>query len=221
MKANNADLKQYVIDFVEGRVEARDFMLRFRDDSALAEWLQSIAPEEKVSYIVVPDESRWSGYGNALIPYDIHHEIDRYTEYPERIGKQLNAHHHISQLVLEAFPNDGIKKSNKIEKRFNFLIKNCPRSVGGPEADPYIEKILNEIPEDLPNKTRVQVFRARIKEEFHLDGKRYPYWLQEAEWPFNNGKPMRYASQASKGEMRFYLFEDVETGEERVVFQSY
>ena len=221
MKTNSADLKQYVIDFVEGRVEARDFMIRFRDDPALAEWLQSIVPEGKVSYIVVPDESTWSGYSNAPVPFDIFLAIGESVQHPDRLGKQLNVHGTISRLMLEAFPNDDIKESNKIEKRFDFLLKHCPRSVGGPEADPYIEKILNEIPEDLPTKTRIQMFRARIKEEFHLDGKRYPYWLQEAEWPMNNGKPMRYVSQASKGEMRFYLFEDVETGEERVVFQSY
>lgn len=218
MKANSADLKQYVIDFVEGRVEARDFMLRFRDDPALAEWLQSIVPEGKVAYMTDPDAMEWM---LVEIPYDIHRQLDSDIAELEKIGKQYNVHCEISRLILEVFPDDGIKKSNKVEKRFDFLLKNCPRSVGGPEADAYIGKILNEIPEDLPNKTRVQMFRARIKEEFHLDGKRYPYWLQEAEWPFNNGKPMRYASQASKGEMRFYLFEDVETGEERVVFQSY
>ena len=218
MKANSADLKQYVIDFVEGRVEARDFMIRFRDDPALAEWLQSIVPEGKVAYMTDPDAMEWM---LVEIPYDIHRQLDSDIVELEKIGEQYNVHCEISRLILEVFPDDGIKKSNKIEKRFDFLIKNCPRSVGGPEADPYIEKILNEIPEDLPNKTRVQMFRTRIKEEFHLDGKKYPYWLQEAEWPMNNGKPMRYVSQASKGEMRFYLFEDVETGEERVVFQSY
>ena len=218
MKANSADLKQYVIDFVEGRVEARDFMIRFRDDPALAEWLQSIVPEGKVAYMTDPNAMEWM---LVEIPYDIHRQLDSDIVELEKIGEQYNVHCEISRLILEVFPDDGIKKSNKIEKRFDFLIKNCPRSVGGPEADPYIEKILNEIPEDLPNKTRVQMFRTRIKEEFHLDGKKYPYWLQEAEWPMNNGKPMRYVSQASKGEMRFYLFEDVETGEERVVFQSY
>lgn len=218
MKANNADLKQYVIDFVEGRVEARDFMIRFRDDPALAEWLQSIVPEGKVAYMTDPNAMEWM---LVEIPYDIHFQIDKDIEKFDDLGNQYNVHCEISRLILEVFSDEGIEKSNKFKKRFNFLIKNCPNSVGGPEADAYIGKILNEIPEDLPTKTRIQMFRARIKEEFHLDGKRYPYWLQEAEWPMNNGKPMRYVSQASKGEMRFYLFEDVETGEERVVFQSY
>ena len=221
MQNDQSLLKQYVIDFVEGRVEARDLMLRFLNNPALPTWLQSIAPESMTSCIVVPDESRWGGLGNAWVPYDIYLEVGKSVQPPHRLGEQLNVHDAISRLPLAAFPDEEIKVSTKIEKKFLFLLDNCPRSVGGPESDPYIEKLLDEIPADLPNKTRAQMFRARIKEEFHLDGKHYPYWCQEAEWPMHNGKPMRYVSQLRRGEMRFYLFEDVETGEECVIFQSY
>lgn len=216
-----SEIKQYVVDFVEGRVEARDFMLRFQNDPNLPAWFQKNAPEGKVSYMSVPDESTWGVYSNIAVPYDIYLQIGESVHKPESISAQFEVHCQVSKFVLEVFPNEGIQQSNKFRQRFHFLLDNCPSSVGGKEADFYVEKILNEIPEDLPKRIRAQLFRERIKKAFHIEGKRHPRWLQPPEWPFNNGKPMRFASQASKGEMRFYLFEDVETGEERVVIQSY
>ena len=66
-----------------------------------------------------------------------------------------------------------------------------------------------------------------MKELFPVTGKRFPRWVQEAEWPIApSGKPMRFVEQKrGKGpeyDMTVYthfVFEDVDTGEIRVVDQ--
>ena len=57
--------------------------------------------------------------------------------------------------------------------------------------------------------------------------KKYPRWVQEAEWPIvPSGKPMRFLEQKkAKGKayaetmLTHYVFEDVDTGEQRVIDQ--
>ena len=66
-----------------------------------------------------------------------------------------------------------------------------------------------------------------IKELFHIESNKYPRWIQSPEWPIGeNGVPMRFVSQKRKKGKEYetilyteFLFEDVKTGEQRVVEQ--
>ena len=215
--ASMPGMKQYVVDFAEGRVGARDFLIRFRDDSALSAFLQSIAPDEKISHLTVLD-ARGFYYENISVPFNISLYMESSMRNPNRLGKQLNVYGNILRLVCEAFPNEHIVPNHSIKDDFDLMISACPSCVGGDEADVYIENVLKEIPRDLSKKQRTQIFRDKIKKDFHLDTKR-PSWLQEPEWPLYNGKPMKFISQSKKGEFKFYKFQDIETGEECVVKQ--
>ena len=73
-----------------------------------------------------------------------------------------------------------------------------------------------EAPEDLSTTKKVALIKSRIKELF--PGKR-PYWIQSAEWPVYNGKPMLYIERKHDGDLYQYIFEDFETGQRRVVEQ--
>ena len=62
---------------------------------------------------------------------------------------------------------------------------------------------------------------------FHIDGKNYPRWINEPEWPVSSsGIPLRFVDQKKKKGIEYdtmlyteYYFEDVDTGEKRVVSQ--
>ena len=59
---------------------------------------------------------------------------------------------------------------------------------------------------------------------FHIEGRRFPFWIQEAEWPVSaTGKPMKFISQKSvyQVEVKQYIFEDVDTHEQVIVEQFY
>jgi hypothetical protein len=74
---------------------------------------------------------------------------------------------------------------------------------------------------------RIKEVKSRIKEAFHVSGIIYPRWVQEAEWPLSaSGKPMKFVGQKRKKGKEYegmlytlFYFEDVDTGEERVVEQ--
>lgn len=57
---------------------------------------------------------------------------------------------------------------------------------------------------------------------FYVEGQKYPRWIQESEWPLSKtGKPTKFLRQKSKGEISFYYFLDVDTGEEIEIMQAY
>lgn len=218
------NIKQYVIGYIEGRVPSKEFLNTLWQDDSIFEWLQSIVPEGMIGYyesICLPDGTPGE---QKTGPYDAKHKITVYwNDFGGSLGKELNIHYEISQLVKKAFPNENIKEDKTLDKKFDFLLDACPEYIGGPEVDEseILERIMNELPEGISKTQRIKIFKERVKAEFHIEGQKYPRWLQPAEWPFSNGKPMRFLCQKSefKGELRQYCFEDVDTKEQRVIEQ--
>jgi polar amino acid transport system substrate-binding protein len=70
-------------------------------------------------------------------------------------------------------------------------------------------------------------FKEKVKEVFPTAGGKWPRWVQGAEWPLGmNGKPMRFVEQKRKKGKEYanmlytqFFFEDVDTGETRVIDQ--
>lgn len=68
--------------------------------------------------------------------------------------------------------------------------------------------------------------REQVKKDFKIL-EEAPEWIQNADWQYNNGKPMCFVGQietqsSQKGcsyGMTFYVFWDMETGETKVVTQ--
>ena len=90
--------------------------------------------------------------------------------------------------------------------------------IGGVEVTETIENIIRELPENLSKSKRIALARSRIKDAFHIEGRKWPYWIQEPDWPANNGKPMKYVSTVRlNADQREHHFVDVDTGEERIV----
>ena len=60
-----------------------------------------------------------------------------------------------------------------------------------------------------------------------IEGRKYPYWVQSPDWPIGTGnKPMRFVKLIrAKGKLydqlmfTTYVFEDVDTGEQRTIDQ--
>ena len=82
----------------------------------------------------------------------------------------------------------------------------------------YLEAVIfPSLPQELPASRRAALCRKKIKEAFHIEGRLYPRWVQEAEWPFRDGKPMRFVGQKTDCERVTYTVLDDGTGEvERV-----
>ena len=161
-------------------------------------------------------------------PYDVRRMAER-QKTTTRLGHQLNLQGWLCRLMEQLFPEETFHRDNTLSEKHSFLLDACPEYIGGTEVEEagIIEDILDSVPETLPKTKRIKEVKSRIKEAFHVSGIIYPRWVQEAEWPVSpSGKPMRFVKQKRKKGKEYenmlytlFYFEDVDTGEERIVEQ--
>ena len=92
---------------------------------------------------------------------------------------------------------------------------------GGPEVDSVVEEIIDEALMIQGESNQKKYIRNRIKEVFHVKKHSRMAWVREANWPMGKGSPMQYVSTKHKGDEDFYLFKDADTGEKRIITQSW
>lgn len=221
------NVKQFVFDYLEGRVSPETFMDKCWSDPTVFEWLQSIVPKDKKveTYTFTAD---YIPSFDKYIPYIVKDEIEdiwnrRGSSY---LGKQLNTFDEISRLILEAFPNLDIKLDTSVEEKFDFMLVACPDYLYSIDvgSSGIFEKLFDELPKEMSKTKRIKEFRERIKAMFYVEGHKYPRWIQGSEWPLSkSGKPTKFIRQESilKGEGSKYYFLDVDTGEEIEIIQAY
>lgn len=163
-----------------------------------------------------------------IFPYDVRRMAER-DKTPDRLGYQLNLQGWLYRLMGLLFPDETLIRDKTLSEKHSFMLDACPEYIGGVEVEDagIIEDILDSVPETLSKSKRIKEVRSRIKEAFHISGIIYPRWVQEAEWPVSaSGKPLRFVKQKRKKGKEYenmlytlFYFEDVDTGEERVVEQ--
>lgn len=215
--------KQFVIDYIEGRVTTEVFLNRLNSDLMLRQWLQSIVPRGKLGYYEVSaDEDGVTQQETG--PYDVVRTIAGYWKWSwNKLGNELNTHCEITRLFQEAFPQKQIQPDKSIERKFNFMLDACPAYIGGEEVagSGILEEVYEGIPANLNKAQRVHYFKEKVKKLFYIQNNHYPHWLQDPEWPMSDGRPMRYLSSEKiyKGEGRAYIFENPDTHDVKKVIQ--
>ena len=215
------DYKQYVLDYLAGRVPYEDFQNTLDQDEAFIQWFQDIMPETEYSLTLPTPENQ---YHPEKVPFDMRLNLAQ-LEYMSR-GKgsrayQLNLQGSMEHKMKTAFPGIELEVDPTLSDLCSFLYQALPQYVDGYEVQEsgILDRILDELPQGLSKAKRVKAFKDRIKQEFHLDGKHYPHWVQNPEWPMSNGKPMKFVKTTTKVKNEWYQhhFVDVDTGEERIV----
>lgn len=219
------EAEQFVIDYLEGRVDSETFIERLKTDPSIKDWLQSIVPEGKLGHFetIYHDDGTWS---QRTGPYDVRHMIDTVLDRRSNLAKQLNLFSAISGLWKEALPDRKINFDTSISDKFNFFLRACPDYLYSPtiEESGIFEKLLEELPKEWSKPKRIKEFKRRLKEMFFVEGQKYPRWAQESEWPLSpTGKPTKFLGQKSfcGGEVVKYRFLDMDTGKEIEVVQAY
>ena len=220
------EIKKYVIDYVEGKIESKAFLESLHNDSQIMEWLQSIVPKDKLGYyddIVTREDGTWY---QKTGPYCIKDVID--SIWNRRgisfLENEMETFSVISRLMKEAFPDEEMQVDSTLEDKFRFILIACPEYLYSAEIENagILESLIEEFPESMPKTKRIKAFRDKLKAMFYVEGQKYPRWIQESEWPLSKtGKPTKFLRQKSKGEVSFYYFLDVDTGEEIEIMQAY
>lgn len=153
--------------------------------------------------------------------------LDTLEKYMNWIGKCVNVFFKRAQLydfVYGLFVSAGReqRKYPKYEEDYLFSLNAVPDYAAGDSAASYLERVIfPSLPQGLSPSKRAILCRKKIREAFHIEGRHYPHWVQEAEWPFRNGEPMRFVGQKTNGELVTYTFVDDATGEVETVEQYY
>ena len=224
-------MKQFWIDFAEGRISVPEMLERTTAEPALLDWFNTIVPEGTLTAVVhrKTDETGYTRYSAENVPFTVQIMLREELAKGGRsnLAHNLNIHSCLSGILAEAFPEDGITIDETLEKKFDFMLDACPEAVDGPEVEQVIEDLLESLPAELSKAKRVKLFKDKVKEVFPTAGGKWPRWVQGAEWPLGtNGKPMRFVEQKRKKGKEYanmlytqFFFEDVDTGETRVIDQ--
>lgn len=162
------------------------------------------------------------------LPYDVKDVYSR-NKTRGKLWTYVNIQSWLYNLMIEIYPDERIEKDESLEEKASFMMDVCPEYIEGHEIDDagIIEAIIEQIPDSLPKAKRKKQIKELIKKEFYIEGTKYPRWVQGGEWPVSkNGKPMRFVEQKRKKGKEYaqmlytqFFFEDVETGEIRVIDQ--
>lgn len=224
-------MKQFWIDFAEGRITVPQMLERTEAEPALLDWFNTIVPEGKVTGVVhkETDETGYTRYYAENVPFTVQIMLREELAKGGRsnLAHALNIHSCLSYILEEAFPEDGIVIDETLNNKFDFMLDACPEAVEGVEVEQVIEDLLESLPTELSKAKRVKLFKEKVKEVFPTAAGKWPRWVQGGEWPLGaNGKPMRFVEQKRKKGKEYanmlytqYFFEDVDTGETRVIDQ--
>lgn len=162
------------------------------------------------------------------IPYNVK-TVYSYNKTRSKLWTYVNIQSWLYNLMTEIYPNEAIEKDESLYEKASFIRGVCPEYIEGPEIDKagIIDAIMEQVPESLPKGNRKKQIKELIKKEFHIEGQKYPRWIQGGEWPVSkSGKPMRFIEQKRKKGKEYkdmlytqFFFEDAETGEIRVIDQ--
>ena len=139
----------------------------------------------------------------------------------------------LTNLMKEIFPEENFVCDETLYAKASFSDDVRPEYIGGGDLETeriignIIDGIIASVPVDMPVSKRKKLIKEKIKEAFPCKTKKYPRWVQSEEWQISeSGKPMRFIEQKRKKGKEYkdtlhteFYFEDVDTGEIRIIEQ--
>lgn len=217
------NIKQYVYDFVEGRVTVPEFLKACEERPEILDWIQSVVSPKLQGGELVADDSVPNGVRVVPAKYNVRRTLERYIQERDVYGElcfQMNVLGEIAKVMRFAFPDLPPKEDQTLSDLFNTILRCCPSYIDGSEVwkSGILEEIIHSIPEGLSKTAGQKWAKEKIKERFHIKGRHYPYWIQGPEWPMMNGEPMEYVRTVRHSiEGQTHYFRDPKTGAERTV----
>lgn len=218
--------KQIVFDFIEGKISFDEFWSYWTQHPEIAEWLDEIAD---FKHRPIPEKifSGFNGIQAICCKYDDGHIFNMLNKnpYPPQdrfvtiASAQAGIYAIVGAALTAAYPN--VKITKIYDQEADFYFDAIPDAVMNIELNDYFEKILSEFPASMGKVKRKKAAREKIKQLFHIEGRKYPHWAQESEWPMGKNSPMKFIRQKQDGDQVLYWFQDVDTGEEKIVEQFY
>ena len=136
------------------------------------------------------------------------------------LGGKVIAHSMLGKLVSYQYPDVVLREPPEFSTT-GLRDKLSMDYLGGEEVDGVIEEVLEKKTEDISVTKFISAAKQELRELFHITPRKYPKWVQEPEWPMGQVSPMMFMGQRKDGELVEFVFQDADTGEERIVTQYY
>lgn len=203
MAKHDAQAIQIMKEFVEGKMPLQDFKDQFDNN-----------PIVKKTFLNYPNRPYKTGIG-----YDYISAIEKLDI--KKCGDAATLHGFIAEFL--ELNNYSCASTDIYSKKYTFILKIQPSWLDITDENFLQEKVLSEMPTGLSETKQINWCKTKLKELFKYEDKP-PRWVQEAEWPIVNGKPLVFKNQTKekKDDERVYFhFYDPETGMEKIVMQVY
>ncbi len=216
---------QIVLDYVTGKVSSDSFKQAWYEHPEIGEWLDQLIDLKSTP---LPE---WATAPYSYVRMSIHKHFDgsvlkfiTASEETEQYGtpKWLDIGWHfttIAAIIVIAFPD--IRPTTYYDEERTFYMNAIGDYIGGPEVEDCIYAVMQSFPRSLGKTKRLKEAKAALKMLFHIEGTKFPRWVQEPEWPMGTKSPMLFISQKRKGECVQFFFRDIDTDETRIVEQYY
>lgn len=240
------DEKQIIIDFIEGRMDMDSFMAHAGKDGKILEYLQGIVDQIVKNKLPTRRRTVTMKGVNQNQPFQIFNYVEEFVPelrdrnhmiYPgtpvPAVKQYLSCWSHktaggalkIYDIVADIYyqVDDRLIRTEKYMESYQFSLDVLPGYVGGIDAENYISSvIIPKYPEDMKKTMRKNKIKEEIRSTFLRDGKGYPHWIQDPQWPLGeNGIPMIYTGQKKHEGFTEYFFRGNGTEEKRMIRQCW
>ena len=208
-----------IYEFLTLQISSIEFRKQLIEDEKLLKRIADKIPRSTFAQDSVWKDSPMCAQAFAYDDFDLK---KTFTTGYYGLGKLWGACHGY-ELIAALFCDDypGIERSDYYSRLYDLAMNCVPSCVESKEASEVIFSVILNT-EGLSLKERRKQIKTQIAEMFFLnESRKRPRWIQESDWPVYDGRPMRFVSQKSDGEVTRYTFEDAQTGERRIVEQSY
>jgi len=238
------DEKQIIIDFIEDRINIETFMDYAGKDGRIYAYLQAIVDHIVKNKLPTRRRTVTMKGVNQNQPFQLFNYIEEFVPelrdrnhmiYPgtpvptvkqalsrwssKTAGGALKIYDIVADIFYQV--DDSLIRTEKYMEAYQFSLDVLPGYVGGPAAEDYISSvIIPRYPEDMKKTLRKNKIKEEIRNTFLRDGKGYPHWIQDPEWPMGeNGRPMIYTGQKKQDGYTDYFFRGNGTEERKTVRQ--
>ena len=194
---------QIMKDFVEGKMPIEDFKYQYDNNPLI--------------------KANFSKYPNRPLKMDIGYE---YIPYMDTLDiRKISGATDMHGLFREFFElnNYPCVPTEKYREKYRFLLKIQPDWLDIFDEDFLEGQIVSKAPADLSEAKKIKWCKDKIKDLFRYD-LRPPRWVQGAEWPIVNGRPLVFKNQSKEkkdDERVYFCFYDPDTKQETIVTQFY